>query len=97
MFELLAVFALLAVGVAAVALFAVGALVFKLLFKVALLPLTLLGLALKLVLVVVGIAVAAVVLPVVLGVGLVLVVPALILLAVGGVIWAGVALVGALT
>ena len=88
MFEALAVLTLLFVGALVVGVIMLLAGLFKLVIKLALLPLVL---GLKALLFFVGFVIALVVLgPVALILGLVLLVPLLIL---GGVIWAGVALV----
>jgi len=88
MLEVLAVLTLLFVGVIVVGVIALLAGLFKLVLKLALLPLVL---GLKALFFVVGFVIALVVVgPVVLALGLVLLVPLLIL---GGIVWAGVAIV----
>ena len=88
MLEVLAVLTLLIVGAVVVGVIALLAGLFKLVLKLALLPLVL---GLKALVFVVGFVIALVVVgPVVLTLGLVLLVPLLIL---GGIVWAGVAIV----
>jgi len=88
MLEVLAVLTLLFVGAVVVGVIALLAGLFKLVLKLALLPLVL---GLKALVFVVGFVIALVVVgPVVLTLGLVLLVPLLIL---GGIVWAGVAIV----
>jgi len=88
MLEVLAVLTLLFVGVVVVGVIVLLAGLFKLVLKLALLPLVL---GLKALVFIVGFVIALVVVgPVVLAIGLVLLVPLLI---VGGIIWAGIAVV----
>jgi hypothetical protein len=88
MIEVLGILTLLVFGVVVVGVIALLAGILKVVFKLALLPLVL---GFKALVFVVGFAIALVVIgPVVLTLGLVLLIPALIL---GGIIWAGVAIV----
>jgi hypothetical protein len=88
MFELFGIIALIVVGMVAFGLVAIVAGLLKLVFKIALFPVVLLVKGLALVLG--ALVVLCVVGPLVLGIGLVVLIPLLLL---GGVIWAGVALV----
>lgn len=88
MLELLAVLTLLFVGAVVVGVIMLLAGLFKLTIKLALLPVVL---GLKALVFVIGFVIALVVVgPVVLALGLVLLVPLLIL---GGIVWAGIAVV----
>lgn len=88
MLELLAVLTLLFVGAVVVGMIMLLAGLFKLTIKLALLPVVL---GLKALVFVIGFVIALVVVgPVVLALGLVLLVPLLIL---GGIVWAGIAVV----
>lgn len=88
MLELLAVLTLLLVGAVVVGMIMLLAGLFKLTIKLALLPVVL---GLKALVFVIGFVIALVVVgPVVLALGLVLLVPLLIL---GGIVWAGIAVV----
>ena len=88
MLEILAVLTLLFVGAVVVGMIMLLAGLFKLTIKLALLPIVL---GLKALVLVIGFVIALIVVgPVVLALGLVLLVPLLIL---GGIIWAGVAVV----
>lgn len=88
MLEILAVLTLLFVGAVVVGMIMLLAGLFKLTIKLALLPVVL---GLKALVFVIGFVIALVVVgPVVLALGLVLVVPLLIL---GGIVWAGIAVV----
>ncbi len=87
MFEALGILALLVTGAVVVGVLVLLAGLFKLLFKLALLPLVL---GLKALLFVIGFVIALIVVgPVVLVVGGVLLIPLLIL---GGLVWAGIAI-----
>jgi hypothetical protein len=88
MFELMGVIALIFVGLVVFGVIALIAGLLKLVLKIALIPVVLLVKGLALVLG--ALVVLFVVGPLVLGVGLVVLIPLLLL---GGVIWAGVALV----
>jgi hypothetical protein len=88
MLEVLGILTLLFVGIVVVGVIALLAGILKVVFKLALLPLVL---GLKALVFVVGVVIALVVVgPVVLALGLVLLIPLLIL---GGIVWAGVAIV----
>jgi hypothetical protein len=88
MFEVLSILTLLFVGAIVVGVIALLAGLVKIVFKLALLPIVL---GLKALVFIIGFVIALVVLgPVVLALGLVLLIPLLIL---GGIIWAGVAIV----
>ena len=88
MFEVLGIFALLFVGAVVLGVFVLLAGLLKIVFKLALLPIVL---GLKALVFVIGFVVALAVLgPVVLLVGALLLIPLLIL---GGIVWAGVAIV----
>ena len=88
MLEVLAILTLLFVGVVVFGVIALLAGLFKIVLKLALLPIVL---GFKALFAVIGFVIALVVLgPVVLALGLVLLIPLLIL---GGIVWAGVALV----
>lgn len=91
MFEIIAILGLVFVALAIAAVFTVGGLFLKLFFKILLIPLSIVGVILKVVLTLSLVLVVFVVAPVLVGVLLLIAIPALLLAGVLGLGWSIVA------